>query len=353
MSFNSYFCVYYLLAGLFLASGCGDDIEPVRRHLTEHFSPIVKEGEALTPKNRNRELEGRSKEAGPVDDETEEATSGSGAGHNRNTGAENSKLPSELEEELACFQNNSDDYRAAGRYEVRRSGSGRVKIYEPSNFPDECKMPVVHLANGTGANCSFYSSISEHLASHGFLVSCYESSSTGSGMGCIRALDTLFSEYGDRVVGKFGSTGHSQGGGAAITCGYLAEQKYGDKLDIAIHAIEPAHGMSRASWKSEYPSIESPVFMLSGSSDTVVSSGWVRQGYEILKAPTYWYVARGASHMNAQPWAAESALIWFRWQLLGDNAAGQKLMKLTEDRRWSFQDKKFIEELEKGLSISP
>ena len=69
----------------------------------------------------------------------------------------------------------------------------------------------------------------------------------GIGQPCIDALDIASKEYPEIAdTTRFGSSGHSQGGGASITCAYLLEQKYGDQAKVAVHAVQPAHGMSRA-----------------------------------------------------------------------------------------------------------
>tara|TARA_B100001094_G_scaffold328452_1_gene388902 strand:+ start:246 stop:1265 length:1020 start_codon:yes stop_codon:yes gene_type:complete len=264
--------------------------------------------------------------------------------------AEDEDLDQPKDETQFCIDDSPKDFNKAGNFSVKKQKRGSVNIYEPQDIPSGCRVPIVHLSNGTGATCSYYGSILQHLASHGFLAACYESTSTGSGKPCMNSLETLLDEYSDIAANKIGTTGHSQGGGAAITCGYLAEQKWGEKMQIAIHAIEPAHGMSRSSWKSEYPKIKSPTFMLSGSADTIVPASWVGQGYEVLNSPTYWYIANGATHMNAQPWAAESALAWFRWQLLNDEAAKEKILSLDSDSRWRFKEKKQVDKIEKFRS---
>ena len=133
---------------------------------------------------------------------------------------------------------------------------------------------------------------------------------------------------------RFGSSGHSQGGGAAITCTYLLEQKYGNSVKLTAHAVEPAHGMSRSSYTREYPKIKSPVFMFSGSADFIVPSSWVGRGYNVLKTETYWYQAEGVTHMNPQNHASESGVSWFRWKLLGDTKSKNDFLSLPESSRW-------------------
>ena len=230
----------------------------------------------------------------------------------------------------------SGDPASAGQYEVTTKTSGRVKIFAPIGLADGCKVPVVHFSNGTGAMCLFYNKVLRHWASHGFIATCYESSMTGSGQPCIDALDIASKEYPEIAdTTRFGSSGHSQGGGASITCAYLLEQKYGDNAKVAVHAVQPAHGMSRAGYVKEYPTIKSPVFMFSGSRDSIVPMSWVGSGYDLLQTETYWFQGEGISHLNPQDHAAHSGVSWFRWKLLNDQNAKEQFLSLPLDTKWS------------------
>jgi len=61
------------------------------------------------------------------------------------------------------------DYENAGPFKFEAKSSGSVKIWVPA-VPAGCKVPVIHLANGTGASCSSYQGALERMASHGFLT---------------------------------------------------------------------------------------------------------------------------------------------------------------------------------------
>ena len=209
-------------------------------------------------------------------------------------------------------------------------------MYVPEGLPEGCKVPVLHFSNGTGATCGFYANTLQHWASHGFIATCYETTQSGSGSACMNAMKTAVDTYPELAdATKFGSSGHSQGGGASITCTYLLEQKHGDSVTIAGHAVQPAHGMSRMGYKREYPTIKSPIFMFNGSRDAVVPKSWVSDGYNVLNTETYWYQGQGISHMNPQNHASESGVAWFRWKLLGDERAKEYFMNLPDTSRWS------------------
>jgi pimeloyl-ACP methyl ester carboxylesterase len=246
-----------------------------------------------------------------------------------------------------CIDGGSN-YRQSGRFGFKTRSVGSVKLWLP-DVPRGCKVPVIHLANGTGGTCSTYSAILQHLASHGFLTTCYESPNTGQGTQCIKALDTAYREYPELAADKIGSMGHSQGGGAAFMCVYRAEQKWGDAKQIAGLAMEPANGFGDApsDYESYYAKIRSPMFMFNGSFDVLVSASWVRQGFEALPARTeaYWYEAKGAAHIPIPTrWTEESSAAWFRWKLQGDRDACAYFKRMPLSMDWALHKKQAEED---------
>jgi len=219
------------------------------------------------------------------------------------------------------------NYESAGPFMFTASAAGSVKIWVPG-VPAGCKVPVIHLANGTTATCSAYQQAIERMASHGFLTVCYEDPNTGAGSQAITAWDTAFMMYPNLADKKIGSTGHSQGGQAAFTALQLAEAKYGSSYIYAGLAMEPASGFGTqptgGTWQQVYGKIVSPMFMFSGTADTLVSAAWVGQAYSAMnpKNEVYWWSATGATHIPTPQVPEEQVSIpWFRWKLLGDNAA--------------------------------
>jgi len=236
------------------------------------------------------------------------------------------------------------EYAETGPFSYERKTSGRVKMWVP-DVSEGCKVPVIHFANGTGARCIAYAGILRHLASHGFLTTCYESTSTGNGTQCIEAVETAMEQYPDIADNKLGFTGHSQGGGAAFICTYRAEQQWGDEMSIAGHAIEPASGFGQApmNWSSMYAQITSPMFMFNGSVDTLVSAFYVGMAFRRLSddVEAYWYEAQGAAHIPIPTkWSKESAVAWFRWKLLGDSNACEYFKSMPDTFDWHFQNSK-------------
>jgi hypothetical protein len=232
------------------------------------------------------------------------------------------------------------DYAKAGPFKFASKNSGSVKIWVPE-VPAGCKVPVIHLANGTGASCGTYRAVLERFASHGFVSCCYENANTGAGTQGVMAFDTVLKMFPDLVDKKLGSTGHSQGGQAAFTVLSLSEAKWGDSYTYAGLAIEPASGFgtqpSPGPWQTVYSKIKSPMFMFSGTADILVSAGWVQRGFDALadSVEAYNWSAVGASHIpvpNSE--TMEVGVPWFRWKLLGDNKACEAFKALPATNRW-------------------
>lgn len=261
--------------------------------------------------------------------------------------SESASEPSDAPPREECIEGGSN-FRQSGRFDFETESVGAVKLWLPA-VPRGCKVPVIHLANGTGGSCSTYAPILQHLASHGFLATCYENPNTGLGTQCIKALETAYREYPQLADAKIGSMGHSQGGAAAFMCVYRAEQKWGDEKLIAGLAMEPASGFGDApsDYQSYYAKIRSPMFMFNGSFDVLVSPGWVRQGFDALpdRTEAYWYEAEGAAHIPVPTrWTEESSAAWFRWKLQGDQAACEYFKKLPLGMDWSLQKKQAEED---------
>jgi hypothetical protein len=142
--------------------------------------------------------------------------------------------------ESACLDGITT-YDAAGPFMYENKNMGSVKMWVPK-VPAGCKVPLVHLNNGTGASCANYQNVLNRFASHGFITLCYENANTGAGAYGVTAIDTAMKAFPDLYSKKIGSTGHSQGGQAAFTTLALAEAKWGEEFTYAGLAMEPASG---------------------------------------------------------------------------------------------------------------
>ena len=236
------------------------------------------------------------------------------------------------------------DYENDGPFKVQTALTNSVNFWVPM-VPSGCKVPVIHLANGTGATCSNYAPALNRMATQGFLATCYENPNTGAGDFGVTALDTALMMYPNLADTRFGSTGHSQGGQAAFMTLVLAEQKYnGPQWIMAGLAMEPESGFANqpdgGTWQQYYAMVKSPMFMFSGlGTDGLVSQAWVQQAYDAT-SPTeeaYFWTANGATHIPVPNGEEEEISIpWFRWKLLGDQAACKffKAIPMT-DTKWA------------------
>ncbi len=230
------------------------------------------------------------------------------------------------------------NYETAGPFKYTATSSGSVKIWVPT-VPAGCKVPVIHLANGTGATCSDYGDDLVRFATHGFLATCYEDPNTGAGTDGVTAFTTALAMYPNLAAHALGSTGHSQGGQAAFTTLQLSEAKWGSSYIYAGLAMEPASGFgdqpTGGTWEQVYGKIKSPMFMFSGTADMLVSAAWVGEAYSAMnpKNEVYWWSAIGATHIPTPQVPEEQVSIpWFRWKLLGDGAACKFFKAMPEQQ---------------------
>jgi hypothetical protein len=250
------------------------------------------------------------------------------------------------------------DYENAGPFKFETKVAGQVKLWVPM-VPAGCKVPIVHLANGTTATCANYQGALERLASHGFLTACYEDPNTGAGTQGIMAIEAAMMMYPDLWDKKIGSTGHSQGGQSAFVMLELAEAKYTDGFTFAGLAMEPASGFgtkpTEGTWQSVYAKVKSPMFMFSGDSamgyansslagmskgDGLVGISWVQEGFDALSKTieAYHWTAVGATHIPTPVGPEQQVSIpWFRWKLLGDTAACNFFKKMADGTKWKMQ----------------
>ncbi|HKP59731.1 MAG TPA: hypothetical protein VJV78_23570 [Polyangiales bacterium] len=249
--------------------------------------------------------------------------------------------PSSGGNESACLDGITK-YDEQGPFMFMPNTMGQVKIWAPM-VPAGCKVPILHLANGTGASCMNYQPILERFASHGFLTTCYENANTGAGTQGVMAFETAMKAYPDLFVKKLGSTGHSQGGQAAFMVLVLSEQKWGQTdFKYAGLAMEPASGFgtqpSGGSWQSWYGKIKSPMLAFSGTADMLVPQAWVQQGYDALSddIEAYHWSAVGATHIpTPDEHTMQIGVAWWRWKLLGDQAACEWFKKLPDGDQWN------------------
>ena len=157
----------------------------------------------------------------------------------------------------------------------------------------------------------------------------------------IEAVELAREQFPDLVSDKAGLAGHCTGGMSAILCAHRAEERWPD-LTFAVHAGAPEHGFGGTveDWAERYGEVDSPVFMFNASEDPQVSAEWVGQGLDHLPVVTEvsWYEATGAAHVPLpHAWLQESAVVWFRWKLLGDQGACRYWKAMPRGDAWDMQ----------------
>ena len=189
-----------------------------------------------------------------------------------------------------------------------------------------------------------YVGVREHLASHGFLTTCYENGNTGDGMQCLAALEAVFDRFQDRTSRRVGSLGQSTGGQGALYCVHHARAAWGtDSTLFALYTMAAESGFGAGgdlAWMDVYAATTSPVLTINGSDDGLVSPGWVGQGFDALGDQTeaYWYEAVGAPHIPIPVrWMNESSVAWLRWQLLGDAKACEYFKAMPDSDDWNLK----------------
>ena len=136
--------------------------------------------------------------------------------------------PDVVVESSACLDGiTTYDRRRSVR--VRAAELDSVKLWVPI-VPAGCKVPVVHLANGTGATCASYQDVLERLASHGFLTVVL-SRRMAKAADCITAFETALQAYPDLAAHKLASLGHETGGAVASSDAYGRGTKDGVTRD--------------------------------------------------------------------------------------------------------------------------
>jgi len=203
---------------------------------------------------------------------------------------------------------------------------GSVKFTVPG-VPMGCKVPIVHLANGTTATCSAYQPILTRLATHGSwpLLRGPEYRGGGPGHPGNRLSDD---DVPDLYDNKIGSTGHSQAVKAAYVVLAKAEKKYGDTFTYAGLAMEPASGFG-----TQPTPVLADLLRADQVADVHVQRpeyGWPRfarlgpAAYDAMSMTVekYFWTANGATHIPVpNDLTMEVAIPWFRWKLLGDQKA--------------------------------
>jgi len=196
--------------------------------------------------------------------------------------------------------------------------SSSCTVYRPSSLGED--HPIVVWGNGTGSTPLAYASFLRHIAGHGFVVAAANTTNAGSGEDMINCLDEVLEEYADNVnPDRIGTSGHSQGGSGAIMA-------RADPRVVTSAPMQPAWlglGLDAHTQGKQ----NGPMFLMSGSKDTVVDPEW-HQGriFSNAAVPVFWGTLQGATHFEPANNAGGfrgPATAWFLYQLMGDEEAAK------------------------------
>jgi hypothetical protein len=180
-------------------------------------------------------------------------------------------------------------------------GAAKCTVYRPKTLGlGGVTHPVVIWGNGTDAPGPFvYAWLLTHWASHGFIVAAANTGQAGTGQEMLTCLEwvqtantTAGSPYEGHVATGFAaSSGHSQGGGGAITAGR-------DPRIVATVPFMPyTQGLGYVS--SSAMQQHGPMLLMSGGADTIAPPAQNQMPvFQTDDVPTFWGTLAGADHVT-------------------------------------------------------
>lgn len=225
---------------------------------------------------------------------------------------------------LSCkpFPSVGTNFADPGPFDVSIQQGAAHRYYYPSNLGAQGRdHPVVLWGNGTFLNPDHYDALLRHLASHGFIVAAAMTTNAGSGVEMLAGLDNLTAFNADSTspffekvdLTRVATTGHSQGGGGAITAAN------DPRVDVTA-PIQPGGGNGAG--------LHGPALFLSGSGDTIIPPASVRQKFDAATGiPAAYGELAGADHFapigNGNGYRGP-VTAWLRWHLMNDPIAADQ-----------------------------
>jgi hypothetical protein len=229
------------------------------------------------------------------------------------------------------------DFGDAGPYAITTDdsttiaslGTADCTIFRPTMLgsPAGVKNPVIVWGNGTGTPTEIvYEWLFNQWASHGFIVAAANTPNAGTGVEMLTCLDWVESQNslagspyeGNVLIGRAGSSGHSQGGGGSIMVGT------DPRIIVTVPFMAYTLGLGYdASAGSEQ---HGPMLLMSGSDDTIaVPSQNQEPVFETTNVPVFWGTLAGANHISfalgGYPAYLGPSTAWFRLNLMCDQTA--------------------------------
>lgn len=168
-------------------------------------------------------------------------------------------------------------------------------VYYPTDIRDLGRLPVVVWGNGTGGVPYVYRELFRHWVSRGVIVLASNTPNPLFGILMRDSIDDIlrkdrsrWSRFYQRIdIDKLATSGHSQGGQAAINAGQ-------DERVATVMPIQPGP-------LADVKNLHSPMLLLTGESDLIVYpplyvEGWMRDRAEV---PMVYGSLRDAGHFNS------------------------------------------------------
>jgi hypothetical protein len=231
--------------------------------------------------------------------------------------------------------------------------SGYVLFYPKELGKDGVKHPIVSWGPGAVENAGIFSTLLNHLASHGFAVISFDA--TPQGKELTTAIDWMVAEnaksggmfYQKLDITKITAGGHSAGSLATFVVG--ADPRLVTTMHISGGTFDP---------HTDIKNLHAPALFICGEpgGDGLifgdVASPNCQIDYDNAAVPVFYGVTKGAAHMT--PTDIGDAAIrthqlgamvgWLRWQLAGDQNAKKMFVgsacSLCGDTAWSVKKQK-------------
>jgi hypothetical protein len=282
-------------------------------------------------------------------------SSGTSSGSSGGSSSGDSSTPPTPHGASTCLQAGSGDYSKAGPYAVTTKSvdlasllSGAATpttytIFYPTNMEANCPHPIIAWGNGTGVTGSnVYAFFNNNAASWGMVVAASDNSNVGSGAYNKAGIDYLLAQNKDstsvfygKLSTRAGMAGHSQGAIGATA----ATQHPNCEAEVQVEGGgNPKQGIA--------------FLALSGSADTVVTTGPPTASYGAATGPAMLAVYTGADHTTTPTLGGyvqgnagtiqfmRFYTAWFRC-FLGDDATACRMFKggsscgVCKDANWT------------------
>ena len=247
----------------------------------------------------------------------------------------------------------SDVARPGPFMPVRGPGpSGYLLFYPKELGKDGVKHPIVSFGPGAAENAGSFTTLLNHIASHGFAVIAFDG--TPQGQELVRGIDWMIAEnersgsmlFQKLDTSKVAAGGHSAGSLATFRIG--ADKRLSTTLHLCGGTFEP---------HTDIENLHAPALFLCGEAggDGLLVGDVARPNCDIdftnATVPVFYGIPKGASHMSpteigdaatrAKFIAASTA--WLRFQLAGDHSQRATFVgddcSLCKDSTWTAKQK--------------